>query len=232
MGIKLKKRLIAFGVSNQGFTMIELLVAMVLALVAMGLIYSTARSQSRSYMVQEEVVVMQQNVRAGMFNMVREIQMAGCNPTTWATAGITQANALSISFTEDVTGDTAGSAPDGDVNDANEDITYTIDLANNNLTRNGQIAAENIDALDFVYLDGASPPVVLNPNGTNVSVANLSFIRAVEITIVARTENSMRSIPNNNAYVNQQDYEILAAPGDNVSRKRLTTFVNCRNLYF
>jgi type IV pilus assembly protein PilW len=230
MAIKLKKRLIALGVSNQGFTIIELLVVMVLSLVVLDLIYATVRSQSRSYMVQEDVAVMQQNIRAGMFSMVREIQLAGCNPTTLATAGITQANATTIRFTEDVTGDTAGSAPDGAVDDPNEDITYTT--ASNNLTRNGQIAAENIEALDFVYLDGASPPVVLNPNRTNVSPANLASIRAVEVTMVARTANSLRSSPNNNAYVNQQDYEILPASGENVSRKRLTTFVKCRNLDF
>jgi type IV pilus assembly protein PilW len=219
MAIKLKKRLIALGDSNQGFTMIELLVVMVLSLLVLDLIYATVRSQSRSYMVQEEVAVMQQNIRAGMFNMVREIQMAGCNPTTFATAGIIQANATTIRFTEDVTGATPLSAPDGDVNDANEDITYTT--ASNNLTRNGQIAAENIDALNFVYLDA-------DGNTT----ATLADIRSVEITIVARTENSLRSIPNNNAYVNQQGDQILAATGENVSRKRLTTFVKCRNLEF
>jgi type IV pilus assembly protein PilW len=89
---------------KEGFTLSELLVAMVISAVVMAAIYSTYYSQQRSYLVQEQVAAMQQNLRAAMFYMEKEIRMAGCDPTRAADAGITTANADSISFTEDITG--------------------------------------------------------------------------------------------------------------------------------
>jgi len=215
MGIKLKQRFISFRVSNQGFTIVELMVAMVVSLLVMGAIYSTFLSQSKSYLVQEEVVAMQQNLRAAMFYMQREIRMAGCDPFDIGGIGITAANANSISFTEDV------SPPDGDVLDANESITYSLN--GGNLTRNtgggNQVVAQNIDALDFVYLEAAGS-----------TTATLSDIRSVEITIVARTGRELQPSINNNTYLNQQGTQILGPQNDNFSRRCLTTFIKCRNL--
>ena len=220
---------------EQGFTIVELLVAMAVSLLALGAIYSTFQSQHKSYLVQEEVAAMQQNIRAAMYHIQREIRMAGCDPTGNAGAGIVTANANSISFTEDVWDGSDGSDPDGDTDDDNEDITYNLDDSDGDgvddeLDRNNQTVAQNINALDFVYLDGASPPTVLNPGGTDVAAGDLSKIRSVEITIVARTGRNIRSSPNNMVYYNQQGAEILAAQNDNFSRKRLTTVIKFRNL--
>ena len=81
------------------------------------------------------------------------------------------------------------------------------------------MVAENIDALDFVYLDA-------DGNQT----ATLADIRSVEITIVARTGRALRATKNNNLYYNQQGTQILGAQNDNFSRKSMTTFIKCRNL--
>ena len=54
---------------ESGFTLVELLVAMVISLVVMGGIYSTYHSQQKSYLVQEQVAAMQQNLRSAMYNM-------------------------------------------------------------------------------------------------------------------------------------------------------------------
>jgi len=215
--------------------MVELLVAMLISLLALGAIYSTFLTQFKSYQVQGEVAAMQQNIRAGMYHMEREIRTAGCNPTTFADTGIITANADLIKFTEDIRGDSAGSNPDGDIDDPNEDITYNLDDSNGDgvvdeLDRNNQTVAENIDALDFVYLDASSPPVVLNPGGTDVASGDLSKIRSVEITIVARTGRGLSPSKNNVVYKNQQGTTILDAQNDNFSRRRLTTFIKCRNL--
>ena len=182
-----------------------------------------------------------------MYHMQREIRMAGCDrfdrlitlpssapiPTSkygvanYPINQIIEANSNSIVFMEDV------NPPDGDVNDPNEIIGYSLNVGNGNLLRNtgggDQTVAENINALDFVYLDGASPPNVLNPNGTNVADADLSSIRSVEITIVARTGEDLKASPNNMVYYNQQGMQIFAQ-NDRYSRKRLTTVVKCRNL--
>jgi len=229
MEMKLKKNIRC---PNQGFTMVELLVAMVIALLALGAIYSTFLNQHKSYVVQEETSAMNQKLRIALFYIQREIRMAGCDPTGNANARIITANAASINFTEDVRGNLVGSDSDGDTDDANEDIAYC--LKTNNLVKNtgggNQLVVQNIDALDFVYLDGSSPPSVLNPKGSDVSEENLDQIRSVEVTMVARTDRPTLASPNNNAYFNQRGWQILEPQNDNFSRRRLTVWVNCRNL--
>ncbi|MBW2089696.1 MAG: hypothetical protein JRI37_12070 [Deltaproteobacteria bacterium] len=71
---------------------------------------------------------------------------------------------------------------------------------------------------------------MLNPGGGNVTAGSENQIRSVEITIVARTGRSLTPTNDNNTYVNQQGTTILAPPNDNLSRRRLTTVIKCRNL--
>jgi type IV pilus assembly protein PilW len=230
MKVKRKKRL-----NTQGFTMIELLLAMAISLLAIGAIYSTFLSQFKSYQIQEEVAAMQQNIRAAMFHLQREIRMAGYDPTGNAGAAIMIANVAELQFTIDKNGNSYLTNPGPPpVNDSNEQIRYAL---TNDVNRDGiadgspcnlgraiwggglQIVAENIDALNFVYLDADGTPT-----------ATLSEIRSVEITIVARTGRSLRASPNNMVYKNQQGAQILDAQNDNFSRRRLAVFINCRNL--
>jgi type IV pilus assembly protein PilW len=229
MEMKLKKN---FRHPNQGFTIVELLVAMVVALLALGAIYSTFLNQHKSYVVQEETAAMNQNLRIALFYMQREIRMAGCDPTGNANARIITADATSINFTEDVKGDLDESDPDGDTEDANEDITYCLKA--NNLVKNtgggNQMVVRNIDALDFVYLDGSSPPNVLNPEGSSVPDESLGQIRSVEVTMVARTDRVTLASQNKNAYFNQRGWKVLGPQNDNFSRRRLTVWIKCRNL--
>ncbi|MCJ7540191.1 MAG: prepilin-type N-terminal cleavage/methylation domain-containing protein, partial [Desulfobacterales bacterium] len=223
--------------SNQGFTMVELLVAMVVALLAMGAIYSTFLNQQKSYVVQGETAAMHQNIRAAMFYMQREIRMAGCDPLGSASAGISlaEAKATSIRFTEDVSGG-AGSNSDGDVGDPNEDITYSLDgngnlvRTDNNVSLVSQIVAQNIDAIDFVYLDGASNVLNAGGPGGDVPAGSEDQIRSVEVTIVAKTGRNTLASPNNNAYLNQRGFQILVPQIDHFSRRRLTASIKCRNL--
>jgi len=236
MEMKRKQKRISLRLSNQGFTMIELLVAMVVALLALGAIYSTFQNHLKSYVVQGETAAMHQNIRAAMFYMQREIRMAGCDPIGSANAGIslTKAKATSIRFTEDVIG--AGSNSDGDVGDPNEDITYSLD-GNGNLVRTDnnvspvpQIVAQNIDAIDFVYLDAGSNVLNAGGPGGDVPAGSEDQIRSVEVTIVAKTGRSTLASPNNNAYLNQRGFQILVPQIDHFSRRRLTASIKCRNL--
>jgi type IV pilus assembly protein PilW len=172
--------------------------------------------------MQQEIAAMQQNLRAAMFYMQREIRMAGCDPLGTAGAGIIAASDSSINFSEDVWDGSDGSAPDGDADDSNEDITYSLigdDLKRKTGGGNYQVVAENIDALNFVYLD---------TNGSETAV--LTDIRSVEITIVARISRPLRDSPNNRDYFNQRNTQILSAQGDRYSRRRLTSAIKCRNL--
>jgi type IV pilus assembly protein PilW len=234
MEMKHRQKHVSLRCSNHGFTMVELLVAMVVSLLALAAIYSTFLAQHRSYQVQEETSEMQQNIRAAMYYMEREIRMAGSDPFNTGNFSITAATPTSITFTLDINDGTNG-RPDGTLN-GNETITYAFadsdgDGFNDRLDRNGQPVAQNIDAVDFVYLDGNSPPNVIPFAGGAVSGPNLGQIRSVEITIVARTNDRLLfGTTNNRAYQNQRGTQILSAQADNVSRRTLTTQILCRNL--
>ncbi len=62
---------------NKGITLIELLVALVISAILVGAIYRTFIGQQKTYTVQEQVVDLQQNVRAATNRMMAEIRMAG-----------------------------------------------------------------------------------------------------------------------------------------------------------
>jgi len=72
MNTKRQKRL-----TNQGFTLVELLVAMFITLVVMGAIFLTFKSQQDSYVIQDQITATQQNLRSAMYILTRDIQMAG-----------------------------------------------------------------------------------------------------------------------------------------------------------
>ncbi|UCG79761.1 MAG: prepilin-type N-terminal cleavage/methylation domain-containing protein, partial [Desulfobacterales bacterium] len=189
--------------SNQGFTLTELLVAMTISGIVAAGIYSTFYSQQKSYTTQEQVAAMQQNLRGAMFLLEREVRMAGHDPTGEATAGLVTAQTNSLRFTMDLTDDTGTGSPDGDIGDVNEDITYALfdadgdgdnDLGRDDVNGSGNnIVAENIDALDFVYLNKDGDPT-----------ATLSEIRSVQISVLARAGRVDPGYTNSNVYENQR----------------------------
>jgi len=155
---------------EHGFTMVELLVAMAMAVIVMGALYSTFKSQQDSYVNQEVVAEMQQNLRAALYMMARDIRIAGYDPSELADAGIVSAGPNSINFTFDINdgidNDADGTIDeigepiinDGDVTDANENITYSLDTTdadNPKLVRNAgggdQPVADYIDEVGFAY---------------------------------------------------------------------------------
>ena len=213
--------------------MIELMVAMVLSVIILAGIYSTYYSQQKSYLVQEQVAAMQQNLRAALFYMERDIRQAGCDPTRKADAGIITANATSISFTEDA---------DGDSNLL--EVRYALYTDTDGIQKLGRETreppnpfspnlpvADNIDVINFVYLDGNGTD--LDEGGGNViSAAGIANIRSVQVTVVARTGIQDITYTDTDDYYNQRDLvtPILAAPNDHFRRKLLSTNIKFRNL--
>ncbi len=241
------------GYPQNGFTLTELLVGLVLAAVVMSAVYSAYHAQQRSYLVQEQVAALQQNLRAAMYLLEREIRMAGCDPTAAAGAAVLTAGRSTLRFTLDIRGGEAdgvdndgdGAADetdesrfsDGDTNDSGEDVTYSrydsggdgdLDLGRKVGGGSNQPVAENIGALDFVYLDGAGG--VLDDDGNGSVTTRIAEIRAVQVTLVARSE---RPDPNHldfTTYRNQQGRVILAPQNDHFRRLRLSRQIEARNL--
>jgi type IV pilus assembly protein PilW len=229
---------------NKGMTLIELMVAMAIASVLMAGIYTFYQNQLKSHITQEELVDMQQDARVGMYMMTREIRMAGFDPANTG-ATIRTANAGQIAFDSDEN-------DDGVIDVATERFYFALsndadgdgiaDGTPCNLERgswdNGlnpvalSPVALNIDALNFVYLDGAG--TVLDDDGKGNVTANMAAIRSVQITLVARSGENIRGLMYREndirSYTNQQGTVLLDAPDDDFHRIRLTASVKVRNL--
>ena len=117
---------------------------------------------------------------------------------------------------------------DGDLDDSDENVTYSLydsgsdgdtDIGRKVGAGNNQPVAENIDALNFVYLD----------EDNNVTT-NADNVRSIQISIVARTQRDDEGYVDSTVYRNKQNTVILAAPNDNFRRRLLTTTVKCRNI--
>ena len=63
--------------AEAGFTIIELLIAIALGLVILAGLFRTFKVQHDSYVIQDQVSAMQQNLRAAMYMITRDLQMAG-----------------------------------------------------------------------------------------------------------------------------------------------------------
>ena len=228
-----------------GFTLIELLIAMVISTVVMAAIYKTHQSQLKSHITQQKIVEMQQNARAAMFVMEREIKMSGydyhSDPNCIQGAEITTADDDTITFSISAISDGIDNDLDGDIDCDNfcappfdcdrgevQTITYSID--GQDLKRNGAVVAENIEVLDFVYLD--EDRNLLGP--TPLDPANLDLVRSIQITLIARSGDEisvmMMKQNDNKTYNNQQGDALLVNPNDRFRRVILTADVQCRNL--
>ncbi len=218
--------------NDRGFTLVELMIAMVVGMVVLGAVYALFTAQSKHLATQEQLAELHQNARVAMDIMVREISMAGynqttapatitavnrCTGTTTASntpcAGITNAAADTIGFVADINGNgntTAGTANPSEniAYDRYHSETSPAGVYSLGRTSNGskQPVIEYLDLLSFSYHEA---------NG-NVT-ANLANIRRIKITIVTRTA---KVDPN---YTD-------ATYGDHYRRYTLSSFAFPRNL--
>ena len=236
---------------EHGFTLVELLVAMAITAVVMAAVYTLYKTQQESYIAQDQVVEMQQNVRASLYQMARDMRMAGFNPQRAPNVGgfvtqlpddgggTTTTNSTNIALTIDKDSNDVSNGVI-DIDDDDEQIAYRLD--NNRLEKfrvsddTWQTVADNISAVDFVYLDlngtDITASVIANPT-TQYATTNLPYIdsiRSIEMSIVARTGRIDKSFPGTPEYFNQQGDSILAALSDNYRKRLITTTIFCRNL--
>jgi type IV pilus assembly protein PilW len=175
--------------AKKGFTLIELMVGMGIAMVMLAAVTSTFISQTKIYHAQEQVNEMQQNARGAVDLMIRELKMAGYNPAEAAFVGVTY-NSTQLMIQADLDGDGEISTSSADY----EQITYAYDSANKRITRalgvgGAQSLAENVTAFTFGYLDIAG-------NATTDSAA----IRQVSVQITTQTSKPDPDYSSNGGY--------------------------------
>ncbi|MBU1140797.1 MAG: prepilin-type N-terminal cleavage/methylation domain-containing protein, partial [Proteobacteria bacterium] len=105
--------------NNRGFTLVELMITLVIVGIISAAMYTAFTTQLQSYTAQDQVAEMQQNIRAAMDIMTREIRMAGFDPRSTSGADITTATAANLVFTLVADGDGIDNDnADGDNNSA------------------------------------------------------------------------------------------------------------------
>ena len=227
---------------SHGFTLVELMIAMAIFSIASAALYASYQAQQNSYHTQEQVSDMQQNLRAALFFIDRDIKMAGYDPREKADAASNANNIAHVAefrFARDTDGD--GVIQNGEyvryalTNDANGD--GMADGAPCHLGRETGIApsnsglepvADNIDAMELVYhlADGT---VTTNP-------ASPEDIRSIEISLLVRTDETIRGYKDSATYfpasnpTHATDGKVWGPFNDSHQRKLLITEVKCRNL--
>jgi type II secretory pathway component PulJ len=134
---------------SKGITLIELLVVLVICTVLIGGIYRLFVSQSRAYTVQDQVVEVQQNTRAAMEILLRDLRMTGFDNDRTATVIVPdpplvpEDHALTVMYEQ---------------NDALRQVRYWVDGGARLLRQetingvsNTEALLENVNALNFSY---------------------------------------------------------------------------------
>lgn len=156
--------------NNKGFTLVELMVALVVSAILIAAMYSAYTLQQRTYVAQDQIRAVQQNLRAGLGILMRELRLAGHDPQNKAEnrdcnaegtgkpvfPGIHSANSTKIGFSMDLD-------EDGSCSGAGENVTYylfesptdaTITLLGRARVPSSTVAdavAENVERIEFLY---------------------------------------------------------------------------------
>ena len=162
-----------------GFTIIELLVGILISAVLLAVLYNVFFSQQQAFSTQEQVAEMNQNIRAALDLMTREIRLAGYKTSASTFSGIATATSNSIRILADLN-------QNGDTADENEDISYTYNSGAKQICRNGVglPVADNITSLSSQY--------TLKDGTVTSAPATLADIRKITISISARTSHPDR----------------------------------------
>jgi type IV pilus assembly protein PilW len=237
--------------NSAGFTLIELMIAITIFGIASAAIYATYQHQQNSYLTQEQVADMQQNLRAALFFVTRDFKMAGYDPSERAEAPLDSNNIARVAECR-----FAYDANEDGVIQTNEYIRYalTSDGSNgiNDSGRDGlrnslpcnlgretgippansglEPVADNVDAVEFSYhlADGT----------ITASPASPSEIRTVDVSLLVRTGDQIKG------YTDRATYFPASNPGhetgvgkkvwgpfnDPYQRQLLITQIKCRNI--
>ena len=191
-----RKGVMVSGHSKDGFTLLEVLMAVAVSSIAMVTLVGAYSAQQRISTRQDEVAELQQNIRAATFMLESDIRMAGFNgEDTTCSTEIIAANANDFEFEYCIDGlsQDPAAAADGDFStikyelyDGNgtgdNDLGRTVTVNGPTIPANKRVVAERIDSLTFTYL-----------NELGAVTATLGDFRSVQIALTAKAVLSARS---------------------------------------
>jgi prepilin-type N-terminal cleavage/methylation domain-containing protein len=196
---------------NNGLTLVELMMVLLISSLLLGALYRTFIGQQKAYAVQEQILDTQQNARAAIDRMIEEIRMAGygrgilaslgnINRFTWLVSPVNNANY--VGHNDDQIA----------IIIADKAITYRLQpdsrgpilVRDENTGAGGQLMAESVENLQFKY--------TLSDGTVTDSPANPETIRMVQVTLTARTKTTDPDLG-----------------GDGYRRRELSSLIKFRN---
>ena len=189
-----KKRLNAS--RESGFTLVELMVALVIAAILIVGIFQLYRSTQNTYLAQDQLAELQQNARIGIEQMIREMRLAGylanCTPTQGSSSPV------SALFEFDA---------DTDLNGTPERIKYEYDSTKREISRYAhspapipascgpayafsgsekQIVASDVESLKFTFYDKNDGKPVATPQEIRRVTIDLQVATAAKDLVLNR----------------------------------------------
>lgn len=239
---KLMKNIIR---NDSGFTLVEIVVALAVSMILVIGIYSSYRLLRRAQTTQDQVVEMQQNIRAALVWLGRDIRKAGYRKNRSSGSGtcnaggsgtvveptIHTADATNLGFSMDMDSD-------GNCGGTGENVTYNLYVASDGITKlsrrnpgTNEAVAENFEAIEFFYT------LVDNSQTLTPSATQLYKIRSVQISLLARTKNRSPGFDNSTityppaSYVSPALLDSQWGPfTDGIRRQLIVTNVTFRNI--
>lgn len=188
--------------NKKGITLVELMIVMALSLLLMAAVYATYNIQKKTSDVQNEVASVQQDLRAVLDIMARDIRQAGCNPTVAPdinnpsianSCGIlaAQSGPTSLVINMDANGD--GST-------AGERVSYILN--GTTLRRNGEDLAYNVSSFGFTYYDASNSVMVPALSG-NTLLSDAQGIDVRDIQVFMRIQSNKKD-PDTNQFLRRE----------------------------
>ena len=172
---------------KDGFTLVELLIAMALSTIVLGAVYSLYTNFIRTSAGQDKIIEIQQEGRAALERISKEARAAGCY---YRNTPIITATATDFEFESDL---------DPDPSLGPWMVKYELDTSTNELNRTSaawtgaaygaytasQVVAGHVTGLTFTYYD-ENGAVIATPI---TSQANRDRIRTVDVVVTTTTDN-------------------------------------------
>lgn len=187
---------------RKGLTLIELMIVMALSLLLMAAVYGTYNIQKKTSDVQNEVASVQQDLRAVMDIMAKDIRQAGCNPTVAPdinnpsiadSCGILAAQSGPISLVMNMDAN-------GDGSTGGERVSFILN--GTTLQRNGADLAYNVSSFGFSYYDADNVKMTPASSGGTI-LSDAQGIDVRDIQVFLRIQSNKKD-PDTNQFLRRE----------------------------
>ncbi|MBU4054828.1 MAG: prepilin-type N-terminal cleavage/methylation domain-containing protein [Proteobacteria bacterium] len=214
-----QKKCVSKRLSNKGFSLVELLVAMTIFALVTTAIWSNFNSQNTIYRAQEQSAKIQQNMRASLYVMEKELRMAGFDPDSIG-YGVDNIKNNMLRFTYDDGDGGYGSVAYALVgSQLRRVVKFNEDVAGTDLNDEKYILAENIydsGSVDGFYLayafdDNGDGELDVSPNGHIIWAVDTNNDDELDLRLDTNDDGEM-SLADDTGNDNIIDGNALASP--------------------